>query len=214
MKLYILKFVKKISILLIAIILFVFINCDSSSEDDNNPNPETLIDREHGWNIPTNQLLGSFNPFQLIEETKFGVAKQILPNAKIALIKNEYDPGIRSTNIDYLSYGIKSGSIKKSVTLYSYDLFSPGSGIIQLNNNMIIVGNKDMQFITSFNTPSKVRLIKDRPFHFQDDNGNIWNFIGMAVEGLLKGERLSSPKGYVAALNAWNSLFDNTKEYE
>jgi len=78
------------------------------------------------------------------------------------------------------------------------------------NKNLIIVGNDNQKYITSYiNNENIVFTVLNNEFPaiMQDANGNKWNMFGVALNGPRQGEQLKSPNAYIAVWWAVKDFF-------
>ena len=78
------------------------------------------------------------------------------------------------------------------------------------NNNTVIIGNKELDFIVSFidSGNSEFAPIQNEfPIIMQDNSGSKWNVFGVAVSGSRTGENLSLSKSYLASWWAWKDFY-------
>lgn len=157
------------------------------------------------------------NTFNAVE-TDWETVKTYFPEAKVY---NEFVEGAEisegletePTNRDFHRYGILSGFIKITVHIFEYDLFH-GEGLMVKQafisgKNVIVVGNKNLNFISSYFVGSNLTFSTDpdNPTNFKDSNGNTYNAMGLVIDGPDKGLQLDSPKAYTAAWAAWQDFF-------
>jgi hypothetical protein len=160
-----------------------------------------------------------------IVETDWRTVKTHFPKAKVynEFVENAeigVDIETEPTNRDFYRYGILSGINTIIVHTFNYDLFR-GEGLqlkttVITGKKVLVVGNEDLNFISSYFVDGKVNYFVDssNPFHFKDDLGNTYNAMGLVVDGPDKNLQLASPKAYTAAWAAWQDFFDNFKIYE
>ena len=83
--------------------------------------------------------------------------------------------------------------------------------------NTLIVGNKNKIFFNAFYNPGNLifEALDENYFPnvLTDNEGNIWDIFGYAIEGPRLGDRMDTPKSYVAAEWAWNELFEDLVFY-
>lgn len=102
-----------------------------------------------------------------------------------------------------------------SVFLYSLHDFSGRTELkkkIVLSDEILIVGNNDLGFITSYinDTGGVFTAVQDQfPVVLKDDQNNLWNIFGEAVSGPDKGKLLESPVNFFALLWAWESFYSD-----
>lgn len=153
-------------------------------------------------------------------ETDWGTVKSHFPEARVY---NEFvedaetstNTEAEPTNRDFHRYGILSGVDKITVHIFDYNLFDSKTLIIKKifinGRNVIIVGNKDLNFVSSYYVSDRTGFstYQNNPLNFQDSSGNKFNAMGLVIEGPDKGVQLDSPKAYTAAWSAWQNFFDN-----
>ncbi len=157
-----------------------------------------------------------------IIESAWSIVKDHFPNA---LVFNH--PDFVGCNCDEeptpINYNNQFGVIHErnvfsDIThLFNYDNFKNGIGLdyaIVNGKTAMVVGSKNKIFFNAFyisSTMSFTPLNEDQfPNILSDNEGNIWNAFGVAIEGPRLGERLSNPKSYVAAPWAWKDIFEET----
>ncbi len=101
---------------------------------------------------------------------------------------------------------------KNYVDLYQFSSF--GNSIKAYSNsseeNILVVGSEENQFITAFRTDHLMNPVQDEfPVILIDNTGSKWNIFGVAVSGPRKGEKLEAATGYFATLWAWESIFED-----
>lgn len=114
-------------------------------------------------------------------------------------------------NLDYVA-GSNKG---KAAYFYRYKMFEGGTKILTnkiSNKDVIIVGNRDLHFISSFiiDRNEIFTAIQDQfPIVMKDAANNKWDVFGVAVEGPRKGQQLISLTGFVASWWAWQNFYDD-----
>jgi len=99
------------------------------------------------------------------------------------------------------------------VYFYRYDYFQNMTKLISTNisnKNIVVIGNKDLHFITSFindQNASFSAVQNQFPMIMQDSKNNKWNVFGIAVEGPRKGQQLESLTAFVASWSAWQLFY-------
>jgi len=118
-------------------------------------------------------------------------------------------------------YGILNPSYTKglekdeAVYFYRYNSFEKETKIYTnriSNRDIIIVGNKELHFITSFIVEGKETFTAVQgqfPIVLEDSENNRWDVFGVAVEGPRKGQQLQSLTGFVASWWAWQLFYDD-----
>lgn len=158
-------------------------------------------------------------------ETDWKTVKTHFPTAKVY---NEFVEGAEEgvdvetepTNRDFYRYGILSGINNIVVHIFSYELFEAENltlrNAVITGKKVLVVGNKNLNFISSYyiNGTTEFSVDNSRPFHFKDDKGNVYNAMGLVIEGPDKNVQLASPKAYTASWVAWQDLFEDFKIYE
>lgn len=160
-----------------------------------------------------------YNTYNLIE-TDWKTVKDYFPQAKVYHegdndVVIDVDPVAAPTNRDFYRYGIVSGINNTTIHTFSYNLFDENG--LQLitttiaGKKTIVIGNKNLNFITSYYIEdSKEYFISDpESLQFEDNTGNIYNALGVVIEGPDKDMQLTSPKAYTAAWVAWQDFFEN-----
>ena len=105
--------------------------------------------------------------------------------------------------------------IKSEIFAYQFESFN---GEVKLfsknisNQNIIVVGNEELRFITAFinDRNATFTAVNDQfPIVMEDDGNNKWNLFGIAVSGPRKGQQLQSPVSFVASWWSWNQMYDD-----
>ena len=116
-------------------------------------------------------------------------------------------------------YGIvekETPALKQQVMLMKYDQFTDKNSIYKThfgNMDLIIIGNKNQEFITSFLLTSETvndtfRPVKNSfPLIMEDQRGNQFNIFGRIVNGPDKGKRLHNPVSFSAKKWAWDAFY-------
>lgn len=167
-----------------------------------------------------------FNKTYNVVETDWQTVKTHFPHAKVY---NEVVDNVQiiddsttfvQTNRDFFRYGVLTGTNKITVHIFKYDLFE-GNGLKLISStigaqNILIIGNKLENFISSYIVdPARQYSVNDQnTFTFLDNLGNIYNGMGLVIEGPDKDLQLDSPKAYVASWQAWQDFFENFETYE
>lgn len=164
------------------------------------------------------------NTYNIVEST-WAIAKSYFPDA---LVFNH--PGFEGCDcdetpvpIDYNNlFGVVHRRILFSdiVHLFNYNNFTNGIELdyaVVNGKTAVVVGSKSKVFFNAFYNPGNLifEALDENNFPnvLTDNEGNIWNIFGIAVEGPRLGNKLDSPKSYVAAEWAWNSIFDDLEFY-
>lgn len=116
-----------------------------------------------------------------------------------------------------LVYGIVNFRLNQNieVSIFRYQDFSEGtrlSNIIISGNKILVIGNEDKHFITSYinNSNATFKAVQNQfPIVMEDDDNNKWNVFGVAVSGPRKGEQLQSQTAFVALWWAWENFYSN-----
>ena len=165
---------------------------------------------------------GTYN----VVETDWETVKKYFPEAKVynEIVEGSeagIDVETETTNRDFYRYGILSGVDKITVHIYNYNLFDQEGRLtlkttLVSGKNILVVGNKDLNFISSYfiDGTSRYSVGPSNTLHFQDDRGNTYNAMGLAIAGPDKDLQLKSPKAYTAAWVAWQDFFENFVIYE
>jgi len=103
----------------------------------------------------------------------------------------------------------------EAVYFYRYELFENKTRIFTnriSNNDIVVVGNEDLHFISSFIVGDKdtFKAVQNLfPVVMEDAENNKWDVFGVAVEGPRKGQQLESLTGFVASWWAWQLFYDD-----
>ena len=77
----------------------------------------------------------------------------------------------------------------------------------------MVIGSKEKVFFNAFFVPSNLNFevldVSAFPNILNDNEGNIWDIFGYAVEGPRLGQKLDTPLSYVAAEWAWNNIYED-----
>lgn len=119
--------------------------------------------------------------------------------------------------IDYGNlFGVINKQVNKTVHLFNYNNFQNGNEVeyLRINGkNTMVIGSKEKVFFNAFFVPSNLNFevleVSAFPNILNDNEGNIWDIFGYAVEGPRLGQKLDSPSSYVAAEWAWNSIYED-----
>jgi len=158
-------------------------------------------------------------------ETDWKTVKDYFPHAKVynEIVDNTEvieSPRTLPTNRSFYRYGILAGINGINVHLFNYDLFgNEGLTLITTTitgKKVLVVGNKNLNFITSYFVDSNREYFSDgiSSLTFSDNLGNIYNAMGLVIEGSDKDLQLKSSKAYTASLAAWQDFFDDFVIYE
>ncbi|WP_149274822.1 DUF3179 domain-containing (seleno)protein [Pareuzebyella sediminis] len=154
-------------------------------------------------------------------ETDWKTVRTLFPNAKVYRPETE-ETSIETTiieseptNRDFFRYGILSGINNVTVHIFSYDLFD-GEGLVLKTTlisgkRVLVIGNKKLNFISSYLMYNNTKYMVDpsNPYQFIDDQGNVYNAMGLVLQGPDKDLQLQSPRAYTAAWFAWQDFFDH-----
>lgn len=168
---------------------------------------------------------GEFHNTYNVVETDWETVKIHFPEAKVYNevvhdVEIGSDPEAEPTHRDFYRYGILAGVNNIIVHLFNYDLFDQeGLKLITTTitgKKILVVGNKDLNFISSYfvDSSSEYTVDPSNIFNFKDSEGNFYNAMGLVIEGPEKDRQLDSPKAYTAAWVAWQDFFDNFLIYE
>ncbi len=161
-------------------------------------------------------------------ETDWRTVKELFPYAKIyneIVDENQIpieDPNTEPTNREYYRYGILSGAVKPNIHIFKYNLFDTDNDneLILIETNVqgrrtLVIGNESRNFVTSYFVNSDREYFVNDPnsFQFNDSLGNVYNAVGLVIEGPDKDLQLQSPKAYTATWVAWQDFFENFTEY-
>lgn len=164
---------------------------------------------------------GTYN----VVETDWKTVKTQFPDAKIYNeIVEDAESGINvetePTNRDFYRYGILSGINNIVVHVFNYDLFEK-EGLTLLSTlitgkKVLVVGNKELNFVSAYFVDNATEYSQDttNSFNFKDNKGNIYNALGLIIDGPDKNFQLDSPKAYTAAWVAWQDFFEDFVIYE
>ncbi|PIA81844.1 hypothetical protein BFR04_14080 [Gaetbulibacter sp. 4G1] len=157
------------------------------------------------------------NTYNIIESYWLGV-KTHFPNA---MVFNH--PDVANCNCDETPVPIDFNNLlgvmhehvfDDIVHLFSYSNFANGIEIdyTSVNSkNVIVVGSKEKVYFNAFYLPSNLTFTaldtSEFPNVLTDNEGNIWDAFGYAVSGNRQGQKLDSPKSYVAAEWAFKDIF-------
>jgi len=166
---------------------------------------QMLIKCVNGEQIKTEPVM-----YPLIETT-FETARKVFPSAYV--LQNEQ----KSTKEDFPEgermYGV---IIKDNAFLFPYTLFNDSVSVIQGYFNkkeVILAGSQPDHFAMAYINTTSNPLLKfsavsgKLPIIMEDNEGNIWDMFGHAVEGPMKGTRLEMARGYVAYYWAWQNFY-------
>jgi len=173
-----------------------------------------------------------FNSF----ETSWKTWKKIFPEAKVvaentgyARNYGRYPYGDYKTNDD-LIFPVSNennalpkkerihGIISETKTV-SFRFSSFGNSVTAITKNIdgkeiIIVGSEEDNFIVSFYAQSSsgeklsfAVVENNLPVILKDNEGNLWNIFGSAIEGPRKGEKLKPTKSFIAYWFAWAAFY-------
>jgi hypothetical protein len=164
------------------------------------------------------------NTYNIVEST-WGIARSFFPDA---LVFNH--PGFDGCDCDETPIPIDFNNLfgvihKRNVFsdiahLFNYNNFTNGIELdyaVVNGKTAVVVGSKSKVFFNAFFNPGNLIFEaldeNDFPNVLTDNEGNIWNIFGIAVEGPRLGNKLDSPKSYVAAEWAWNAIFEDLEFY-
>lgn len=89
------------------------------------------------------------------------------------------------------------------------------------STQMVVVGDPDAGYITAFHSVlqdgvqlSFTEKFQSIPAVMEDNEGNLWNVFGEAVEGPRTGQRLTPAKGYMGYWYAFTSMFQDVELYD
>lgn len=158
----------------------------------------------------------SLNTLNIIETTWLKTKTHFLN----ALVFNHQNVSITSADIPLdlsNNFGVINNQVNNnSIHLYSYNNFINDKRLdfISVNGqNTLVVGSKENVFFNAFYIPINLDFEalneSEFPNILTDNEGNIWDAFGNAVQGPREGQKLESPLSYVGAEWAWNEFFDN-----
>lgn len=118
-----------------------------------------------------------------------------------------------------------TGDFNADVKVYEINKFGNGINIIEDHvgdNDYLIVGSSEFNFAAAFlldpvNSSSALQFeaVQDQlPVVMQDNDGNLWDIFGYAVEGPREGEQLTSARSYNGYWFAWADFFPDLDIYE
>jgi hypothetical protein len=166
------------------------------------------------------------NTFPLIE-THWQNIIDFFPDAKVfymdhwknSTMVNDPDPDSANSSSNHVPDHERVLGIvgQWGVELFQFNLFKD---TIQLyyetidKEQVMVIGSARYNFINAFYKKYVMTPLQDEfPIVMQDNSGTKWNIFGEAVNGPLKGQKLSSPISYMALGWAWNELFDQIEVY-
>lgn len=166
-----------------------------------------------------NERVNTFN----FVETRWTIVKKFFPEA-LVFTNTSINNKIPNSNLKKdvvvkgdLIYGILDLKLnQKNETAYLFN-FSDFNESIQLkserisNEDIIIIGSNENQFITSYINDSQVNftVIENQfPIVMEDNNNNKWDVFGIAVSGPRKGDQLKSLPSFFALGWAWENFYD------
>jgi len=174
-----------------------------------------------------------YSTYNLIE-TNWKTVKDLFPNAKVFFDPSQNSTSSNTQEVTISSSGKTTQTNKLTAVIpegedvytildqrakttdahiYRYGMFTGGTKIYREkigNKNLIIVGNSDQRFITSYINNENIEftvLNNEFPAIMQDANGNKWNMFGVALSGPRQGEQLQSPNAYIAVWWAVKDFF-------
>jgi len=119
-----------------------------------------------------------------------------------------------------LVHGIISESVSK---VYPIDIFDSGLEVINdefEGQKIIVVGSTEFQLAVSYNRTLNDGTIlefegsqRNFPVIATDNEGNVWDVFGIAIEGPRKGDKLKPTGGYNAYWFAWADFFNFSQIY-
>ncbi len=159
------------------------------------------------------------NTFNFVE-TRWSTVKEFFPDALVftnTSIKNK-SADTKKDNIvkGDLTFGILDLKLSQneSVHLFPYDGFTENTKLKTVrisNEEILVIGNKEKQFITSYindNSQVDFKVLQDQfPIIMEDSNGNKWDVFGIAISGSRKGDQLESLPSFFALGWAWESFY-------
>ncbi len=195
---------------------------------------ENLMPTDVEWGTIWSQMLmrgvrGTYdyvyhNTYNTVE-TDWKTVRENFHDVKIynEIVDNsEIDDNVETepTNRDYYRYGIVSGINNRVVHIFGYDLFDQ-AGLKLINTlisgkKVVVIGNEDLNFISSFYVENNRDYFTEdnRSLNFRDDYGNLYNGMGLVIEGPDKDLQLESPKAYTAAWVDWQDFLSNLVVYD
>ena len=166
------------------------------------------------------------NTFNFVE-TKWSTVKEFFPDALVftnSSIKNKTsNTNPKKDNIikGDLNFGVLDLKLNQNEKVHIFH-FNDFESSIQLKTNRIsneeilVVGSKELQFIASYINDSKVnfKILKDQfPIVMEDSDHNKWNVFGQAISGPRKGDQLKSLPSFFALGWAWESFYNDIIVY-
>jgi len=173
-----------------------------------------------GESIRGDNLELKLKTYNIVEST-WQIVKDHFPDALVFNHPDVVDCNCNETPtpIDFNNlFGVIHGHVLKSdiTHLFNYNDFENGNKIsyVSVNSqNVLVVGSKNKVFFNAFYIPGNLtfEVLEENEFPnvLQDNEGNNWDIFGYAVEGPRLGDKLNSPKSYVAAEWAWNTIFED-----
>lgn len=158
-----------------------------------------------------------------IVETIWLTVKEFYPTALVFNFDSNCetcDNNSTQLNLNNLFGVFNEHVLEDTIHLFNYNSFSDNTKTerISVNNkNAIVVGNKKNVFVNAFYIPSNTTFDalddSEFPLILSDNQGNKWDIFGYAIEGPKTGQKLASPKSYIAAGWAWEDFFENLVYY-
>jgi len=162
------------------------------------------------------------NTFNFVE-TVWSTVKEHFPEAlvftKTSITNKTSNPNLKKDDLvkGELTFGIIDLKLNQneSVHLFHFDEFNENTKlkIARISNEeIIIIGNEEKHFITSYINDSQVnfKAVQDQfPIVMEDSNNNMWNVFGVATSGPRKGEQLKSLPSFFTLGWAWESFYSD-----
>ena len=166
-----------------------------------------------------------------IVETTWGFWKQLYPNSRVVSSNTgvysqsqygRYPYGDYRTNHNRLLFSVSI--VNKTTKVFRFSAFDGPNHIINTNFSgidMVVAGSNNNNFIVAFESKlandSKILefspLVNKFPNIMTDQEGNIWNVFGEAVDGPRKGTKLTPTRSYMAYWFAWGTFWPNAEIY-
>ncbi len=164
-----------------------------------------------------NELFSTHN----LVELPWKIVKEYFPEGKVFIDTSIQNKGFQNKKGDIQKgdhvFGVIDFNINQKNIVYIYDLqnFTNGTVIKNKNvsnDNLIIIGNRELQFITTYINDSNAifKAVQNQfPIVMEDDKNNKWNVFGVAISGPRKGDQLNSKTSFNALWWAWQAFYDD-----
>ncbi len=142
---------------------------------------------------------------------------KVLTNTSISNENRSIPSKKKDVKIGDLVYGIILSEFSKEdkVYIFHYDDFDNVTELKKLNNTnqkILIIGNKNEHFITSYinDSDASFEALQDAfPIVMKDSDNNKWNVFGTAVSGPRTGDQLDSHTAFFALFGAWEKFYND-----